>query len=68
MVTRQHWRWVHTNRATGSSRPVDEAQVRVSMADYTHDLERAIELGYQGENLETPRSFYRYEGEEASHG
>jgi hypothetical protein len=41
---------------------VDEAYVRENMIYWTHDIDRAIELGYQGENLENPRSFYKYTG------
>jgi len=59
---RKHWQWTHTDRATGSTRPVDEAAVRTAMVEHTHDIDRAIALGYQGENLETPRSFYHYAG------
>jgi len=65
MVTsnRQHWRWVWTIRETGREYPVDEVFVRDAMVAHTHDIDRAIQLGYQGENLETPRSFYRYDEE-----
>ena len=62
MATRQHWRWILTIRRTGKEYPVDEFFVRDAMVNYTHDLDRAIDLGYQGENLENPGSFYRYEG------
>jgi len=57
---------MQTDRTTGSSRPVDETAVRMAIIDYTHDIDRAIELGYQGENLETSNSFYRYEGKQAN--
>ena len=61
-MARQHWLWQQTLRFNGAQKMVDEAYVRENMIYWTHDIDRAIELGYQGENLANPRSFYKYTG------
>ena len=62
-LTKDHhtqWSWVKIDRATGQETPLDEWAVRVALCETSCDLDRAIDLGYGGENLETATAFYEY--------